>query len=227
MAATPTCTRCTRGIRTSSPQSPAGQRYEQLAGEIDRALSFMKACGVDPEELHGVEFYSSHEGLLLEYERALTRIDSRTGLPYDVSAHLVWIGERTTGPVRRARRVLPPHPQPDRREARPDGLARRRRRVDRAPQPRSRARAAHVHHPAGRRARSATSCRRSSRRSPGSARPSAGSAIRCTGTRSRRPAGTRPAGSITSSTRWRGSSRCTARWAPIPAASTSSSPATT
>jgi 3-deoxy-7-phosphoheptulonate synthase len=76
-------------------QSPAGQRYEQLAGEIDRALSFMNACGVDPEELHGVEFYSSHEALLLEYERALTRLDSRTGLPYDVSAHLVWIGERT------------------------------------------------------------------------------------------------------------------------------------
>ncbi len=76
-------------------QSPAGQRYEQLAGEIDRALAFMEACGIDPEELHGVEFYSSHEALLLEYERALTRIDSRTGLPYDVSAHLVWIGERT------------------------------------------------------------------------------------------------------------------------------------
>jgi 3-deoxy-7-phosphoheptulonate synthase len=76
-------------------ESPAGQRYEQLAGEIDRALAFMNACGVDPEELHGVEFYSSHEALLLEYERALTRIDRRTGLPYDVSAHLVWIGDRT------------------------------------------------------------------------------------------------------------------------------------
>jgi 3-deoxy-7-phosphoheptulonate synthase len=76
-------------------ESPAGRRYEQLAGEIDRALSFMKACGADPEELHGVELYSSHEGLLLEYERALTRIDGRSGLPYDLSAHLVWIGERT------------------------------------------------------------------------------------------------------------------------------------
>ncbi len=76
-------------------QSPAGQRYEQIAGEIDRALAFMKACGADSEELHGVEFYSSHEALLLEYERALTRIDVRTGLPYDLSAHLVWIGERT------------------------------------------------------------------------------------------------------------------------------------
>jgi 3-deoxy-7-phosphoheptulonate synthase len=79
-------------------QSPAGQRYERVAGEIDRALSFMKACGADAKELHGVEFYSSHEGLLLEYERALTRIDGRTGLPYDTSAHLVWIGERTRDP---------------------------------------------------------------------------------------------------------------------------------
>jgi 3-deoxy-7-phosphoheptulonate synthase len=78
-------------------QSPAGQRYEQLAGEIDRALAFMRACGADSEELHGVEFYSSHESLLLEYERALTRIDVRSGLPYDLSAHLVWIGERTRG----------------------------------------------------------------------------------------------------------------------------------
>ncbi len=76
-------------------ESPAGQRYEQLAGEIDRALAFMSACGIDPEELHGVELYSSHEVLLLDYEGALTRIDSRTGHPYDVSAHLVWIGERT------------------------------------------------------------------------------------------------------------------------------------
>ena len=75
--------------------SPVGRRYERLVGEIDRALAFMEACGIDPEELHGVEFYSSHEALLLEYEAALTRIDSRTGLPYDVSAPLVWIGERT------------------------------------------------------------------------------------------------------------------------------------
>jgi 3-deoxy-7-phosphoheptulonate synthase len=79
-------------------QSPAGQRYEQLAGEIDRALAFMKACGADSEELHGVELYASHEALLLDYERALTRIDTRTGLPYDLSAHLVWIGERTRDP---------------------------------------------------------------------------------------------------------------------------------
>jgi 3-deoxy-7-phosphoheptulonate synthase len=75
--------------------SPAGQRYEQLAGEIDRALSFMRACGADPAELRTIEFYSSHEALLLDYDQALTRIDSRTGRVYDMSAHFVWIGERT------------------------------------------------------------------------------------------------------------------------------------
>jgi 3-deoxy-7-phosphoheptulonate synthase len=75
--------------------SPSGERYELLAGEIERALRFMHACGTDPEELRAVEFFSSHEGLLLEYEAALTRIDSRTGLPYNTSAHFVWIGERT------------------------------------------------------------------------------------------------------------------------------------
>ena len=78
--------------------SPAGSRYEALARDIDRALGFMRACGLDLERLsetHGVELYSSHEALLLEYERALTRPDEGTGLPYDLSAHLVWIGERT------------------------------------------------------------------------------------------------------------------------------------
>jgi 3-deoxy-7-phosphoheptulonate synthase len=75
--------------------SPAGRRYEALAGEIDRALTFMHASGTDPAEFRTVEFYSSHEALLLDYERALTRIDSRTGLAYDTSAHFPWIGERT------------------------------------------------------------------------------------------------------------------------------------
>ena len=78
--------------------SPAGQRYERLAGEIDRALAFMRACGADPEELHAVELYSSHEALLLDYEEALTRADPRSGLPYDTSAHFLWIGERTRDP---------------------------------------------------------------------------------------------------------------------------------
>jgi 3-deoxy-7-phosphoheptulonate synthase len=73
----------------------AHARYEDMAQDIDRALSFMQACGVDPEEFRTVDLYSSHEALLLDYERALTRIDSRTGLPYDVSGHFLWVGERT------------------------------------------------------------------------------------------------------------------------------------
>lgn len=75
--------------------SPSGQRYEQLAREIDNALNFMKACGTDPAEFRTVEFYSSHEALLLDYESALTRVDSRTGRQYNTSGHMVWIGERT------------------------------------------------------------------------------------------------------------------------------------
>ena len=72
-----------------------GKRYEKMADEIDRALTFMQAIGADPDEFHRVDFHSSHEALVLEYEHAMTRIDSRTELPYDVSAHFVWIGERT------------------------------------------------------------------------------------------------------------------------------------
>jgi 3-deoxy-7-phosphoheptulonate synthase len=78
--------------------SPAGHRYEELATDIERALGFMRACGLDLErmsETHGVELYCSHEALLLDYERALTRVDEHTGNAYDLSAHLVWIGERT------------------------------------------------------------------------------------------------------------------------------------
>ena len=75
--------------------SPSGQRYEALAREIDSALNFMRACGTDPEEFKTVEFFASHEALLLDYESALTRVDSRTGKLYDVSGHMVWIGERT------------------------------------------------------------------------------------------------------------------------------------
>lgn len=75
--------------------SLVGERYERMANEIGRALEFMRTCGADPEEFRTVDFYASHEALILDYERALTRIDSRTGLPYDVSAHFLWIGERT------------------------------------------------------------------------------------------------------------------------------------
>jgi 3-deoxy-7-phosphoheptulonate synthase len=71
-----------------------------MAGEIERALTFMQAIGADPDEFHRVDFHTCHEALVLEYEHAMTRIDSRTDLPYDVSAHFVWIGERTR-PARR------------------------------------------------------------------------------------------------------------------------------
>jgi 3-deoxy-7-phosphoheptulonate synthase len=78
--------------------SPAGQRYEALANEIDRAVQFMSACGINSEtltDLRQVDFYTSHEALLLDYEEALTRQDSLTGDWYDCSAHMLWIGERT------------------------------------------------------------------------------------------------------------------------------------
>lgn len=78
--------------------SPAGQRYERWAAEIDRALSFMEACGVDPEEFRRVDFYAAHEALVLDYEKPLVRIDSRTGNPYSVSGHFLWVGERTRDP---------------------------------------------------------------------------------------------------------------------------------
>jgi 3-deoxy-7-phosphoheptulonate synthase len=78
--------------------SPAGERYEQLARDIDRALAFMRACGVDldrEQSMHGVEFFASHEALLLDYESALTRYDADRGVTYDLSGHMVWVGERT------------------------------------------------------------------------------------------------------------------------------------
>ncbi len=78
--------------------SVEGRRYERLADEIDRALRFMKACGIDTEatpNLHEADLFTSHEALVLGYEEALTRQDSLTGDWYDCSAHMIWIGERT------------------------------------------------------------------------------------------------------------------------------------
>jgi 3-deoxy-7-phosphoheptulonate synthase len=78
--------------------SPEGQRYEELAGEIERALRFMEACGIDLEtelQLHEVDVWTAHEALLLGFEEAMTRRDSITDDWYDCSAHLLWLGERT------------------------------------------------------------------------------------------------------------------------------------
>jgi 3-deoxy-7-phosphoheptulonate synthase len=82
--------------------SPQGRRYESIARQIDRALRFMAACGIDLEAdaaLHQVDFYTSHEALLLGFEEALTRKDSLTGEWYCCSAHLLWVGERTRQPM--------------------------------------------------------------------------------------------------------------------------------
>ena len=76
-------------------QNPANQRYERMAAEIDRAIKFMEAAGADFDELKRVEFFTGHEGLLMDYERPMTRIDSRTDTPYNTSAHFLWVGERT------------------------------------------------------------------------------------------------------------------------------------
>jgi 3-deoxy-7-phosphoheptulonate synthase len=77
--------------------SRAGERYDAVAKEIDRGLRFMMACGVDDSSLHAVEYYASHEALLLDYERAMLRLDETAQEPrlYALSGHMVWIGERT------------------------------------------------------------------------------------------------------------------------------------
>jgi 3-deoxy-7-phosphoheptulonate synthase len=82
--------------------SPQGRRYESIARQIDRALRFMAACGIDlgaDAALHQVDFYTSHEALLLGFEEALTRKDSLTGEWYCCSAHMLWVGERTRQPM--------------------------------------------------------------------------------------------------------------------------------
>ncbi|QIQ04371.1 class II 3-deoxy-7-phosphoheptulonate synthase [Streptomyces liangshanensis] len=76
-------------------RSPVGDRYAELAIQIDQALNFMRACGIDEPVQHAVEFFVSHEGLLLDYEEPLVREDPLTGRMYSSSGHMLWIGERT------------------------------------------------------------------------------------------------------------------------------------
>ena len=78
--------------------SPLGDRYQDLADRLDETLKFMAACGINSEtspQIRETEFYTCHEGLLLTYEEALTRVDSLTGDWYCTSAHMLWIGDRT------------------------------------------------------------------------------------------------------------------------------------
>lgn len=81
--------------------SPQGARYEEMAQKIDEAMAFMAACGVSSAttpQMGMVDFFTSHEALLLGYEQALTRLDSTSGDHYDTSAHMLWIGDRTRQP---------------------------------------------------------------------------------------------------------------------------------
>jgi len=78
--------------------NPQADRYRALADRISEALNFMEACGITGKEVRAVrevDFYTSHEALLLGFEQAMTRIDSTTGRWYDTSAHMIWIGDRT------------------------------------------------------------------------------------------------------------------------------------
>ena len=77
--------------------NPAMHRYDKLARDIDKAMKFMAACGADFEAMRTTEFFAAHEALLLDYERPLTRVDSRSGRLYDTSGHFIWVGERTRG----------------------------------------------------------------------------------------------------------------------------------
>ena len=88
--------------------SPAGERYQELADRLTETLDFMAACGLTSEttpQIRETELFTSHEALLLPYEQALTRIDSTSGDWYDCSAHMLWIGDRTRQPEGRACRV--------------------------------------------------------------------------------------------------------------------------
>ncbi|MBO6518526.1 MAG: 3-deoxy-7-phosphoheptulonate synthase class II [Rhodospirillales bacterium] len=81
--------------------SPEAERYQDLADRLDETLAFMSACGLTAEntpQLRETDFYTAHEALLLNYEQALTRVDSTSGDWYDTSAHFLWIGDRTRQP---------------------------------------------------------------------------------------------------------------------------------
>ena len=77
---------------------PIGKRYEEISCQIDKAMKFLKAAGLTPDntpQLKQTTLYTSHEALLLNYEEALTRVDSITNDWYNTSAHMLWIGDRT------------------------------------------------------------------------------------------------------------------------------------
>ena len=173
-----------------------GRRYDELAQEIERALRFMAACGIDLEseaQLHEVDFYTSHEALLLGYEEALTRRDSLTGDWYDCSAHMLWIGHRTHqldgAHVEFLSGVQNPIGLKVGTDVTPDAL------VELVPPPRSRPRAGppHAREPHGRRQRRRAPAAAAARGAARRRTRWCGPATRCTATRSCTRAATRRA----------------------------------
>ncbi len=127
------------GFVKNSPQS---ERYQKLADHITETLGFMRAIGLDPEhhpELRQTDFYTSHEALLLGYEEALTRVDSTTGDYYATSGHMLWAGDRTRQPRRRAYRLSARRQESARPQMRPEPDAGRAAATDRHLKPRQRA----------------------------------------------------------------------------------------
>ena len=169
--------------------SPEGLRYEQIADEIERAMAFMTAIGVDMRNpaLHQTDIWASHEALLLDFEEALTRRDSLTGDWYDCSAHFLWVGERTRDPEGAHVQFLAGVHNPVGAKLGPAATAGDVLRALRGAQSRAHPRPAHADHAHGRRprARRAAAARpRGSRCRPPGRR---GSATRCTRTRSAPP----------------------------------------
>ena len=205
--------------------SSEGQRYERIASEIDRALRFMAACGIDlgaEEGLHQVDFFTSHEALILPYEECLTRVDSLTGDWYDCSAHMVWVGDRTRQLDGAHLEFVSGINNPVGVKVGPHCTPARGRGAVRATEPRPPAGPAHAHHPSGIRARSPSCSRPSCGRWRPRAMPWCGPATRCTGTPSRAKAAARRGASTTSSPSCAPSSTSTATRGPGPAGCTSS-----
>ena len=204
----------------------ANQKYEKIAHDIDMAMKFMAACGADFEAMRTVEFFAAHEALILDYERPLTRIDSRTGLAYDTSAHFVWVGERTRdldgAHVDFVSRIQNPIGVKVSANAEPDQLLKLLDKIDPDRVPgRSRSSRGWARRASARR------CRAIVERVTDSGAlvtwicdPMHGNTFSST-------TGYKTGTSTTSSRRCTGSSTFTARWARFPAGSTSSSPATT
>ena len=119
--------------------SPARERYQELADRIGETLEFMRACGVTPEntpQLRSTNFFTSHEALLLGYEEALTRVDSTSGDWYATSGHFLWIGDRTRQLDHAPCGICPRCEEPDRRQMRTFERSGRAHAPDRPPEPR-------------------------------------------------------------------------------------------